>query len=167
MSSPEPILYPCPQCGQARGEMENVCKNCGWDPNPAVATVTPKKLNSEPYSKLAALIIGFFTLLPIAYFFFFIAFVFLSFGSAGGPAMGSFEIVFVLHIAVMVLAWCLIGFYIYYLFNTDYVEQDKKALWAVVLLWETRWQCRYSGISTFGNQRTIRSDPAELARFGS
>ncbi len=37
------------------------------------------------------------------------------------------------HILTMFLMFALTAFYIVYLFRTDRVAQDKKALWAVVL----------------------------------
>ena len=43
-------------------------------------------------------------------------------------------LLFVMHFVAIILTWCLIGFYIYYLFKTDHVKQDQRALWAVVLL---------------------------------
>ena len=33
----------------------------------------------------------------------------------------------------MVLQWCLIAFYLYSLFTTDFVEKSTKPLWAVVI----------------------------------
>jgi hypothetical protein len=130
MTSPEPVLFPCPRCGTSRGEGGVACKQCGWDPN---VVSTPTKPKAEPYSKLAATIIGFLTLLPVAYIFFFFAVMLIFVAGSGGPNEGSFMFLFVMHFAVIILTWCLIGFYIYYLFKTDHVKQDQKALWAVLL----------------------------------
>ena len=79
------------------------------------------------------MVIGFLTLIPVAYILFFFAVIMIAVMSAGAPNQGSFIFLFVMHFAVMILSWSLIGFYIYYLFKTDHVKQDQKALWAVVL----------------------------------
>ncbi|MEA2415132.1 MAG: hypothetical protein QOI58_1789 [Thermoanaerobaculia bacterium] len=44
-----------------------------------------------------------------------------------------FFLFFAGHIATMFLMFALTAFYIVYLFRTDRIAQDKKALWAVVL----------------------------------
>jgi hypothetical protein len=49
------------------------------------------------------------------------------------PNLGLFAIIFGMHLGVMLLSMVLICFYIIYLFKTERVENDKKALWAVVL----------------------------------
>src|SRR5688500_5030766 len=51
--------------------------------------------------------------------------------SSGVPV--AFLVVFAAHFATILLTFGLIAFYIVYLFRTDRVPQDKKALWAVVL----------------------------------
>ncbi len=96
-------------------------------------TAVVARPKSEPYSKQAAALIGFITMLPIAYMFVFFLLVILL--MAGNPAShkGPFIILFIFHFAMIILSWCLTAFYIYYLFKTDYVPQDKKALWAVVI----------------------------------
>lgn len=44
-----------------------------------------------------------------------------------------FNVIFILHFAVIILSIALIAFYVIYLFKTDRIASDKKALWAVVL----------------------------------
>lgn len=130
MSSPEPVLFPCPNCGTGRGKAGVPCNQCGWDPEAIHVQAKPR---SEPYSRFTATLIGFLTLLAIAYIFFFFAVLLIAVSRAGAPDEGSIMFLFFMHFAVIVLTWCLIGFYIYYLFKTDHVKQDYKALWAVVL----------------------------------
>lgn len=130
MTPSESILFPCPLCGAQRGEVDATCKKCGWAPNTAS---TPTKPNSQPYSKPVVVVIGFLTLLPLAYLLFFFAMMLSFVTSPGKPNEGLFVLLFVMHFAVIILSWCLIGFYIYFLFTTDHVKQDQKALWAVVL----------------------------------
>ncbi len=132
MASSEPILFPCPRCGTGRGEGGISCKQCGWSPDAASTPAKPKP-KSEPYSKFTAMIIGFITLLPFAYMFFFFAVMAIAVSGAGSPNQGSFTFLFIMHFAVTILTWSLIGFYIYCLFKTDHVKQEQKALWAVVL----------------------------------
>ena len=77
--------------------------------------------------------VGILTVLPVAYVFLFFVVILFVFVGAGNPSHGSFMLLVVMHFGVMVLTWCLIAFYIFFLFTTDYVKQDHKALWAVVL----------------------------------
>lgn len=79
------------------------------------------------------MLIGFFTLLPIAYIFFFFAAVMMAVSQSAVPNEGSFVVLMFLHFGAIILTWCLLGFYIYYLFNTEHVKKDQKVLWAVVL----------------------------------
>lgn len=48
-------------------------------------------------------------------------------------AQAEFDAIFRLHLGTMLLIFGLIVSYIVYLFKTEYVSKDKKALWAVVL----------------------------------
>ena len=89
-------------------------------------------------TKNKKIFIGILTLWPILYMFLFIFFVFgmifidmHSPNIKGPPA--SFSILFALHFFTIIYMFALIGFYIYYLFKTDRVPKDKKALWAVVI----------------------------------
>jgi hypothetical protein len=93
-------------------------------------------MNLGKSSKIALLIVS---ILPILYMFFFMAFIFITmFTSFSGKTPSKdvfdfFPLVFIMHFAVIFLSFGLIAFYIYYLFKTDRVEKDKKALWAVIL----------------------------------
>ena len=79
------------------------------------------------------MLLGLVTAIPLAYMlFFFLVIFFLTFG-AGNPSDRSVTSIFVLHVLVIVLVWMLIPFYIWQLFKSDLVPNDKKALWAVVL----------------------------------
>src|SRR5207342_1322914 len=92
-------------------------------------------------SKTTKLIVGALTVWPILYIFLFVAFTFgmlfyMGGASAGGHAQeppAAFLVLFVLHFATILMAIGLVAFYIVYLFKTDRVPQDKKALWAAVL----------------------------------
>jgi hypothetical protein len=90
------------------------------------------------------LLIGALTLWPFVYLVLFFAFSFASFfimaGHAGGAEAShsagapiAFAVLFIAHLGTMLMMLALIAFYIVYLFKTDRVRQDKKALWAVVL----------------------------------
>ena len=88
-----------------------------------------------------ALIIGALTLVPWAYVIFFLTYLIPTFMSLPQPGTGSqegfdphFWALFRIHLGAMLLIFALIAFYIVYLFRTDRVPQDKKALWAVVLI---------------------------------
>ena len=91
--------------------------------------------------KRAKLFVGALTLWPIVYIFLFIAFaVGMMFYASGVDAAtraqeppAAFFLVFALHFATILMTLGLVGFYIVYLFKTDRVAQDKKALWAAVL----------------------------------
>lgn len=129
LSSTERQLFPCPVCGTGRGKGGTICKKCGWDPN-AVTSRTPLKAT---ISRSFALTLGVITILPLVYMCFF--FVLCTLQSLGVVSLsrGSFTILLVMHVSVVLLVWCLIGIYIYHLFKTEHVEPTKKTLWAVVL----------------------------------
>ena len=81
-----------------------------------------------------AVLWGGVTLLPVVYMFYFFA----SFGPSGGQvnpeeARAQFDFLWRLHMATMALILGLLVTYIVYLFKTEHVPKDKKALWAVVL----------------------------------
>jgi len=86
--------------------------------------------------KIALLIV---TILPILYMFFFMSFIFITMltsFSGKAPSKDMFDffpVIFVAHFGMILLSFALIAFYIYYLFKTERVEKDKKALWAVIL----------------------------------
>lgn len=79
------------------------------------------------------MLLGFFTLLPVAYIIFFIAVIMMSLFRVGERGQVSFIPLFIMHMAVTISSWVLLGYYLYFLFKTDRVKKDQKALWAVVL----------------------------------
>jgi hypothetical protein len=96
-------------------------------------------------SRPVKIVIGGLTLVPLVHIVVFMGtflFVFLRI-SQMRPGTSSqdvghgieqwFFVLMALHFAMILVAWALIAFYIVFLFRTDRVPQDKKALWAVVL----------------------------------
>jgi hypothetical protein len=89
------------------------------------------------------LLLGAFTLWPLLYlglFLIYFVFMFLQVALLGTeePAADSmlpaaFGIIAVPHILTILWTFVLVGLYIVDLFKTDRIDQDKKALWAVVL----------------------------------
>lgn len=85
------------------------------------------------------IVLAVLSILPIFYMFFIFAFIAFTMGTtfSGKPPDKStfdfFPVVFIMHFGVMLLCFALLAFYIFYLFKSDRVPQDKKALWAVVL----------------------------------
>jgi energy-coupling factor transporter transmembrane protein EcfT len=95
-------------------------------------------MNIAKPGKITLLIL---TVLPIFYMLFFMAFIFITMvttiSTSKAPSKDMFDffpVLFIMHFAIILVSFGLIAFYIYYLFKTDRVEKDKKALWAVVLL---------------------------------
>jgi hypothetical protein len=91
-------------------------------------------------SKPLKVAIGGLSLWPVVYMFLFIAFMFTSIfwmssdgarHSAGPPL--AFLVIFGLHLGTILMVFALLAFYMVFLFKTDRVPPDKKALWAVVL----------------------------------
>jgi hypothetical protein len=89
--------------------------------------------------KPTKIFIAIATAWPIVYMFLFMGFMFTMImrdfsGSHehGGPP-AAFKLVFLLHFLTILWIFGLLAFYITYLFKSDRVAQDKKALWAVVL----------------------------------
>lgn len=86
-------------------------------------------------SKSVKTIWAVLTLLPIAYFIFFISFV-----SSLDQTQPAIELneqlknMFYLHIVSMSLMVALIVSYLVYLFKSGVVPKDKRAMWAVVLI---------------------------------
>jgi hypothetical protein len=81
-------------------------------------------------SRGKAITLGIFTAWPFVYV---VLFPWLMFGirsSGSGPGFG---IIFPLHLLTMLEIFVLLAICIVYLFRTERVAQDKKALWAVVL----------------------------------
>jgi hypothetical protein len=90
-------------------------------------------------SKPTKILVGALTLWPVLYVFVFIAFAFAMVIYSGSNPTHSQEppagliLLFAVHMATILMALGLVVFYIVYLFKTDRVAQDKKALWAAVL----------------------------------
>ena len=87
------------------------------------------------------LVLGVLTIAPIGYLVLFLSYLFPKLASVlEGPAPQRdqystlFHTVVLLHLTAIVLAFAILGFCIVYLFRTDRVPPDKKALWATVLL---------------------------------
>ncbi|HUJ72985.1 MAG TPA: hypothetical protein VLZ30_12130 [Verrucomicrobiae bacterium] len=89
--------------------------------------------------KTTKLLIAAATAWPLVYLFLFMGFMLFMIirGFSGthtqAAAPGPFILVFLLHLFTILWMFALLAFYIIYLFKTDHVAQDKKALWAVVL----------------------------------
>ena len=82
----------------------------------------------------AAILLAVATVLPVMYMFYFVSMI----GSPAGhltaeQSRAQFEVLFRLHLGTMGLMFVLLLVYIVYLFKTEHVPKDKKALWAVVL----------------------------------
>jgi hypothetical protein len=79
-------------------------------------------------------VIGATVLMPL-YLVLFMAEMFLTTGNNAGKSLifEHFELFFLIHGLMMLLQFGLIAFYIVYLFKTQRVAPDQKALWAVVL----------------------------------
>ncbi|MEK6602136.1 MAG: hypothetical protein AABZ09_09670 [Candidatus Binatota bacterium] len=83
-------------------------------------------------SRPIQLLIGATSCLPFIYLVYFFLTVFSSMGYQG-RSPENFDFLFRLHLGTMLLIFVLLVFYLVYLFRTDRVPSDKKALWAVVL----------------------------------
>ncbi|SHJ79469.1 hypothetical protein SAMN02745165_03204 [Malonomonas rubra DSM 5091] len=80
------------------------------------------------------IIIGLLTAWPIIYFIFFMFAMFsVSDESKGNILHNNFDTFFNLHLITILMGWALIGFYIWFLFKSDRVPQEKKSLWGIVL----------------------------------
>jgi len=91
------------------------------------------KPKMQSFSQTGAALIGLLTCVPFSYLVFFMAITLNAVFGRDPIDRSSFMLLFAAHVLVIVLVWCLIGFYIYFLFKTDLVKQDQKALWGVVL----------------------------------
>ena len=121
-------------------------------------------------SRPTKIVVGILTAWPVLYIFLFFAFVAGTIfwvsrpASGGGPHSSgppiAFLVLFAAHFATILLMFALIAFYIVFLFKTDRVPQDKKALWAAVLflgnmlampvffylyIWPDEWPRRKAG----------------------
>jgi hypothetical protein len=96
-----------------------------------------------PLSRPIKIAIGVLTAWPVLYLFPFFSFIaglmiWMSRSvSGGGPESSeppvAFFLLFAAHCATILLMFGLLAFYVVFLFKTDRVPQDQKALWAVVL----------------------------------
>jgi hypothetical protein len=74
------------------------------------------------------------TVLPIVYMALFLASIPSAFKTpSGGFPVEHFGVFISIHIGLMLLTLALLVFYIVFLFKTDAVRTDMKALWAVIL----------------------------------
>jgi len=86
-------------------------------------------------SKSVKIAWGIITLLPIAYFIFFISFVTsLDQSQPAAEMEEQLKNMFRLHIASMSLMAALIVSYVFYLFKSGAVPKEKRVLWAVILI---------------------------------
>jgi len=85
-------------------------------------------------SRDKAILLGILTAWPLVYMGIFMLSVFGMFLLGGHPAtLFPFAALMVLHLLTMLLVVVLLVIYIVYVFQSDRVPQDLKALWAVVL----------------------------------
>ena len=74
------------------------------------------------------------TVLPFLYLLLFFGHAVMSIGSRGDSIIFEhWNLFFAVHLGVMLLGFVLIAFYLVYLFKTNLVKPEQKALWAVVL----------------------------------
>jgi hypothetical protein len=95
-------------------------------------TQEAKPMRLSKASKIALLVATF---LPALYMVLFFASFALTSASAAGPKLifDNFAVFMAVHLAMMLLMIALITFYIVFLFKTDRVRNDMKAVWAVAI----------------------------------
>lgn len=83
----------------------------------------------------AKLLLLALTLLPLAYLAFFFASFALTFSSSSHDQFlfSHFKFFMLVHLGAMLLIFGLVAFYLVFLFKTQRVKNDLKALWAIVL----------------------------------
>lgn len=85
-------------------------------------------------SKPAKILVLILTIFPLIYMGLFLAMIAATFTSRHEPDLFShFGIFMAIHIGVILLMFALLAFYIVFLFKTNAVKNDMKALWAIVL----------------------------------
>src|SRR5687768_15443143 len=86
-------------------------------------------------SKSAKILLAIATILPLIYMaLFFASFALMAaVGPEKNPIFNNFGIFMVIHLGVILLMFALLAFYIVFLFKTNAVKTELKALWAVVL----------------------------------
>lgn len=124
-------------------------------------------------SRPVKLVVGALSTWPFVYMFLFFGYMATSFfsitrtgGQTGEHSSGMpdmFVLIFAAHFGTILMMFGLLTFYIVYLFKTDRVSQDKKALWAAVLflgnmiampvffciyIWPDKWPRKVKGEST-------------------
>lgn len=88
-------------------------------------------MNLGKFSKVLVLVA---TVIPPLYFvLFFVMFFSFAVAKTGPPMFAHFGLFFGLHLGVMLLICALLVFYMVFLFKTDRVKAEMKALWAIVL----------------------------------
>lgn len=86
--------------------------------------------------KIAIAIASVLPVLYMIFFFGFILFMMLTTFYGKEPNKEAFDfmpVLFIMHFAIILLMFGLLAFYMFYLFKTERVPQDKKVLWAVLL----------------------------------
>jgi hypothetical protein len=88
--------------------------------------------------KSGKIALGVFSLWPFIYMIIFMSFTFLMvFNTPDNvnqePTFDFFKLIFGLHLFTMVEMFALIIIYVVFIFKTEKVAKDKKALWAVVI----------------------------------
>jgi predicted permease len=87
------------------------------------------------FSKPMAALVLAATIAPLAYVLYFLGCVVITIATQSPDAAPWVpeEWLIVLHLGCIFWTWGLIAFYVFFLFKTDAVPKDQKALWAVVL----------------------------------
>ena len=82
-------------------------------------------------------LLGVLSFLPFIFYVFFVVFSFTNFGREilNQITPNPNPILMTLFILTMIITITIIAYYIVFLFRSDIVKGDKKALWAVVILW--------------------------------
>jgi hypothetical protein len=85
-------------------------------------------------SKPVAAFLGLISAWPVIYFVLFFAFMFsTAIGSPAGRPDTLFEMLFVIHLATMLVMIGLLAFYIVHVFKNQALQGDRRVLWAIVL----------------------------------
>jgi tetratricopeptide (TPR) repeat protein len=88
-------------------------------------------------TKGKAIIVGLFTAWPLLYIVLFMWFFMTVFSYAGRPEASEisnlFKLIIPLHLGTMLESFVLLAYYIFHLYNTTTIAENKKALWAVIL----------------------------------
>jgi hypothetical protein len=93
----------------------------------------PRLRLASRINKPAKLLLGLITLWPPIYLAVFVAFAFFAAFPSDGNFPVSFTAMFRLHLITVFWVWSLLVIYLLDVFRNDQMDQDKKALWAIVL----------------------------------